>query len=96
MYDLKESKQLLSSTEDRPIFEDLKGSKQGQGLDSPRPRPRTSKTVLEAKDALEAATSDQNTLQLGIHSFPAWLLAFRRVSVEIGRQVRLLYPWQGT
>jgi len=29
----------LSSTEDRPIFEDLKGS---------RPRPRTSKIVLEA------------------------------------------------
>jgi len=37
MYDLKGSKNLLSSTEDRPIFENLEGS-----------RPRTSKTVLKA------------------------------------------------
>jgi len=51
MYDLKGGKKLLSLTEDRPIFEDLEGSR-------PRPRPRTSKTVLEAKDVLEAATSD--------------------------------------
>jgi len=29
----------------------------------------------------------------GIHSFPAWRSAFKRVSVEIGRQVRLLRPW---
>jgi len=34
MYDLKRSKKLLSSTEDRPIFEDLEGSR-------PRPRPRS-------------------------------------------------------
>jgi len=46
MYDLKGSKKLLSSTEDRPIFEDLECL-----------RPRTSKTVLEAKDVLEAVTS---------------------------------------
>jgi len=46
MYDLKESKKLQSSTEDRSILEDLEGS-----------RPRTSKTALEAKDVLEAATS---------------------------------------
>jgi len=61
MYDLNGSKKLLSSTEDRSIFEDLEGS-------MPRPRtwlsrPRTSKTaledVLEAKDVLEAATSDK-------------------------------------
>jgi len=54
MYDLKGSKKLLSSTEDMPIFEDLEGSR-------PRPRtwpsrrrsrPRTLKTVLEAKDVL--------------------------------------------
>jgi len=45
MYDLKGSKKLQSSTENRPIFEDLEGS---------RPKPRTSKTVLE--DFLEAAT----------------------------------------
>jgi len=54
MYDLKGSKKLLSSTEDRPIFEDLEGS-----------RPRTLKTVLEyvleAKDVLEAATSGRNS-----------------------------------
>jgi len=49
MYDLKESKKLQSSTEDRPIFEDLKGS---------RPRPRTSKTVFEAKDVLQTAAFD--------------------------------------
>jgi len=46
MYDLKGSKKLLSSNEDMPISEDLEGS-----------RPRTSKTVLEAKDVLKAATS---------------------------------------
>jgi len=34
MYVLKGSKTLLSSTEDRPIFEDLDGLR-------PRPRPRT-------------------------------------------------------
>jgi len=49
MHDLKGSKKLLSSTEDRPIFEKLEGL-----------RPRTSKTVLEAKDVLEAAASDNN------------------------------------
>jgi len=55
MFDLKGSKNLLSSNEDKPIFEDLEGSR-------PRPRPRTLKTVLEdvleAKDILKAATSD--------------------------------------
>jgi len=64
MYDLKGSKKLLPSIEDRPIFEDREVRGQGQGLDSPRPRPtpRTSKTVLEVKDVLEAATSDNHTL----------------------------------
>jgi len=28
-----------------------------------------------------------------VHSFPTWRSAFKRVSVEIGRQVRLLCPW---
>jgi len=37
MYQLKRSKNLLSSNENRPIFEDLDGS---------RPSTRTSKTVL--------------------------------------------------
>jgi len=55
MYDLKGSKNLQSSTEDRPIFEDLEGS---------RPRPRTSKIVLEAKDVLEAATSVNYTVPI--------------------------------
>jgi len=39
------------------------------------------------------AESDQNTLKVGIHSFPAWRSALKRVSVEIGQQVRLLCPW---
>jgi len=55
MYDLKGSKNLLSSTEDRPIFEDLECLRPRTWLS--RPRPKTSKTVLEAKDVLEAATS---------------------------------------
>jgi len=37
--------------------------------------------------------SDQKTLKVGIHSFSAWRLAFKRVSVKISRQVRLLCPW---
>jgi len=39
------------------------------------------------------AESYQRTLKVGIHSFPAWRSAFKKVSVEIGRQVRLLCPW---
>jgi len=39
------------------------------------------------------AESDQKTLKLGIHSFPAGRSALKRVSVEIGQQVRLLCPW---
>jgi len=39
------------------------------------------------------AESDQKTLKLGIHSFPAWRSALKRVSVKIGRQVHLLCPW---
>jgi len=39
------------------------------------------------------ANSDQKTLKVGIHNFSAWRAAFKRVSVEIGRQVRLLCPW---
>jgi len=57
MYDLKGSKKLLSSTED------LEGSRPRSRPRTwlSRPRPRTSKTVLEdvlkAKDVLETATS---------------------------------------
>jgi len=59
MHDLKGSKKLLSSTEDRPIFEDLEGSRPRWRPRTwlSRPRPRTSKTVLEAKDVLEAISS---------------------------------------
>jgi len=39
------------------------------------------------------AELDQKTLKVGIYSFPAWGSAFKKVSVEIGQQVRLLYPW---
>jgi len=46
MYDFKGSKKLLSSTEDRPIFEDLEGLRpsqeldpRGQGLQKPASRP---------------------------------------------------------
>jgi len=37
--------------------------------------------------------SDQKALKVSIHSFPAWRSAFKRLSVEIDRQVRLLCPW---
>jgi len=39
------------------------------------------------------AESDQKTLKVGIHSFPARRSAYKRISVEIGWQVRLLCPW---
>jgi len=39
------------------------------------------------------AESDQKTLKVSIYSFSVWRSAFSRVSVEIGRQVRLLCPW---
>jgi len=32
-------------------------------------------------------------IKVGIHSFSAWRSAFKRDSVKIGRQVRLLCPW---
>jgi len=34
--------------------------------------------------------SDQKTLKVGIHSFPALRLAIKRANMKIGRQVRLL------
>jgi len=37
--------------------------------------------------------SDQKTLKVGIHSFPARRSAFKREGVEIGPQARLLCPW---
>jgi len=37
--------------------------------------------------------SDKKTSKVGIHSFPASRSIFKRVSVEIGRQVHLLCPW---
>jgi len=39
------------------------------------------------------AESDRKTLKVGIYSFPARCSAFKRVSVKISRQVRLLCPW---
>jgi len=63
MYDLKGDKKLLFSNENRPIFEDLEGSRPRPRtwLSRPKPRLRTSNPVLEdvfeAKDVLEAATS---------------------------------------
>jgi len=53
MYDLKGSKKLLSSTEDRPIFKDQVGSRPRTWLS--KPRPRTSKTVLEADTSVNDA-----------------------------------------
>jgi len=43
MYDLIGSKKLQSSTEDRPVFEDLEGSK-------PRPRTWPFEAKVKAKD----------------------------------------------
>jgi len=37
--------------------------------------------------------SNQKSLKVGIHSFPAWRSALKRASVKIGRQVRLFCPW---
>jgi len=37
--------------------------------------------------------SEQKTLKVGIHSLSACRSSFNRVSVEIGRQVRLSCPW---
>jgi len=37
--------------------------------------------------------SNQKTLKVDIHSFPAWHSAFTRFSVKIGWQVRLLCLW---
>jgi len=37
------------------------------------------------------AMSDQKTLKVGTHSFPAWRSAVKRDSMKIGRQVRLLW-----
>jgi len=50
----KEAKKLLFSTEDRPVFEDLEGSRPRSMTWLSRPRSRTSKPVLE--DVLEAVT----------------------------------------
>ena len=54
-------KKCCPRAEDRAIFEDLRLRGQGQGLEASRPRPRTSKCVLEdvleAKDVLEDSTS---------------------------------------
>ena len=48
---------VLSSSRGQAIFEDLRLRDQGQGLEASRPRSRTSKCVLEAKDVLEDSTS---------------------------------------
>ena len=45
-------KKCCPRAEDRAIFEDLRLRGEGQGLEASRPRPRTSKCVLEAKDVL--------------------------------------------
>jgi len=39
------------------------------------------------------AELDQKILKVGIHSFPAWRSALKRISTERGRQVRLWCPW---
>jgi len=36
------------------------------------------------------AKSDQNTFKVGIHNSPAWRLAFKRVSLEIGSELASL------
>jgi len=56
-YDLKGNKKLLFSTETGQFSTTWKVWGQGQGLDPSRSRPRTSKTVLEAKDVLEFLAS---------------------------------------
>ena len=52
---------VLSSSRGQGNFRGLEASRQGQGLEASRPRPRTSKCVLEdvleAKDVLEDSTS---------------------------------------
>jgi len=52
MHDLKGSKKLLSSTKDKPIFENLEGSRPRQRTWLSKPKRKTSKTVLEAKEVL--------------------------------------------
>jgi len=37
--------------------------------------------------------ADQKTLKVSIHSFPAWCLALKRDSAEIGWQIHLLCRW---
>jgi len=49
--------------------------------------------ILEpSEDPTCGARSDQKTLKVGMHSFPALRSAFKRVSVKVGPQVRLLCP----
>ena len=42
------------------VLSSSRGQANFRGLEASRPRPRTSKCVLEAKDVLEDSTSDQN------------------------------------
>ena len=56
--------------EDRAIFEELRIRGQGQGFEASRPRPRTSKCVLE--DVLE--TQDVLEYSTSVGKFGFWLL----------------------
>ena len=55
-----EAKAKGSLSEDTLEAKDRKARGQGQGLEASRPRPRTRKCVLEAKDFLEDSTSGSN------------------------------------
>ena len=47
------------------VLSSSRGQGNFRGLEVSRPRPRTSKCVLEAKDVLENSTSGNNAYQLG-------------------------------
>jgi len=68
MYDLKGSKKRCPRLRTGQFSRTWKV--RGQGLDSPRPRPRPSisKTVLEAKDVLQAATSSLQEMRPEVHA----------------------------
>ena len=48
------------STVQKIVLSSSRGQSNFRGLEASRPRPRTSKCVLEAKDVLEDSTSDSN------------------------------------
>ena len=70
---------VLSSSRGQANFRRLKAS---------RPRPRTSKCVLEAKDVLEDSTSGCNPPQLGL--IRGWVVNVWRSMQELGRKCKNL------